>query len=227
VPNGVDPTEFQFTGDREEFRRRNGLSGKFVCGYVGTVGLAHGLEVVLRAAELAQAQGRHDLLFWIVGDGARRSELQAEANRRGLDNVVFAGLLPKHQMPAVISACDAFLVHLRGTELFSTVLPSKIFEAMALEVPIICGVRGQAQEIVCESGAGIAMTPDVAEELLDRIDTVRAAGRESFRAGQYLARNFDRERLAFEMLEILKSHAGVPDLDTTQEIEFKQSQKAA
>jgi glycosyltransferase involved in cell wall biosynthesis len=227
VPNGVDPTEFQFAGDREAFRRSHGLADKFVCGYVGTVGLAHGLEVVLHAAEMAKAQGRHDLLFWIVGDGARRSELQADANDRGLDNIVFAGLLPKHQMPGVISSCDAFLVHLRGTELFSTVLPSKIFEAMALEVPIICGVRGQAQEIVCESGAGVAMTPDVAEELLDRINAIRTAGRQAFRARQYLVRNFDRERLAFQMLELLKAQSGAVDLDTTQEIEFKHSQRAA
>lgn len=227
VPNGVDPSEFRFTGDRDAFRRRSGLEGRFVCGYVGTVGMAHGLEVVLRAAELAKAQQRDDLLFWIVGDGARRSELQTEANRLGLDNVVFAGLLPKSQMPAVISACDAFLVHLRGSELFSTVLPSKIFEAMALEVPIICGVRGQAQDIVCESGAGVAMTPDVAGELLDRIATIRTRGRQAFGARQYLARNFDRDRLAFEMLDILKAQAGVPELDTTQEIAFKRTQKAA
>lgn len=227
IPNGVDPNEFQFTGDRDAFRRRNGLAGKFVCGYVGTVGMAHGLEVILRAAEMARDKRLDDLLFWIVGDGARRSELQAEANRLNLDNVIFTGLLPKDQMPAVISSCDTFLVHLRGTELFSTVLPSKIFEAMALEVPIICGVRGQAEDIVCESGAGVAMTPDVAEELLDRIDIIRTVGRKAFRARDYLARHFDRERLAFGMLEILKAQSGVPELDTTQEIAFKLAQKAA
>jgi glycosyltransferase involved in cell wall biosynthesis len=130
-------------------------------------------------------------------------------------------------MPAIISCCDAFLVHLRGAELFSTVLPSKIFEAMALEVPIICGVRGQAQEIVCESGAGIAMTPDIAEELLDRMDIIRAAGRSAFAAKRYLERNFDRETLAFEMLEILKANVLTPTLDTTAEIEIKQNRRRA
>jgi colanic acid biosynthesis glycosyl transferase WcaI len=227
VPNGVDLATFRFDGDRDEVRQGFGLEGKFVCGYIGTVGMAHGLEVMLNAAEMAKKSGKHDLLFWIVGDGARRTELQAEAKRRGLNNVVFGGLLPKELMPAVISACDACLVHLRGAELFSTVLPSKIFEAMALEVPIICGVRGQAQDIVCESGAGMAMTPDVAEELLDRIEIIQSAGRDSFGAKDYLARHFDRDQLAAELLQLVKLHAGVKELDTTQELEFKKLQRAA
>lgn len=227
VPNGIDLADFRFDGNREQARGSFRLQDKFVCGYVGTVGMAHGLEVMLDAAELAKKHGRNDLLFWIVGDGARREELQTEAVRRGLDNVVFTGLLPKALMPTVIASCDAFLVHLRGAELFSTVLPSKIFEAMALEVPIICGVRGQAQEIVCESGAGVAMTPDVAEELLDRIEIIQSAGRSSFGASDYLSRHFNRTTLAFEMLGILKTQADVPELDTTQEIELKKLRRAA
>ena len=211
VPNGVDVGGFRFIGNREIARVEFGLQGRFVCGYIGTVGMAHGLEVMLQAAELAKVHGRDDLLFWVVGDGACREQLQTAASRRALDNVVFSGLLPKSQMPAAIASCDAFLVHLRGAELFSTVLPSKIFEAMALDVPIICGVRGQAQEIVCESGAGVAMTPDAANELLDRIEIIRTAGRPSFQASNYVKRNFDRDNLAAEMLDVLRLHAGVSE----------------
>jgi colanic acid biosynthesis glycosyl transferase WcaI len=218
VPNGVDIGGFRFNGNRESARAEFGLQERFVCGYVGTVGMAHGLEVILQAAELAKVHGRDDLLFWIVGDGACRQQLETEANRRALNNVVFAGLLPKSQMPAAIASCDAFLVHLRGTELFSTVLPSKIFEAMALDVPIICGVRGQAQEIVCESGAGVAMSPDAADELLDRIEIIRSAGRASFQASTYVKRNFDRDDLASEMLAILNRQAGVLESEEKTEI---------
>lgn len=227
VPNGVDVRDFRFSGNREQVRAGYGLQGRFVCGYVGTIGMAHGLEVMLDAAELAKAKGCDDVLFWIVGDGARREDLLADAARRKLHNVIFAGLLPKAEMPSVINSCDAFLVHLRGAELFSTVLPSKLFEAMALEVPVICGVRGQAQDIVSESGAGVAMEPDSAEELLDRIEIVRSAGNGSFKARGYLERNFNRDRLAFEMLGILKMHANVPEVDTTHEIDLKKQHRGA
>jgi glycosyltransferase involved in cell wall biosynthesis len=226
VPNGVDPKAFRFEGDRERIRRELGVNDHFVCGYVGTVGMAHGLEVMLDAAQLAQRQGPSNVLFWIVGDGARRAELQRLANERGLANVRFAGLMPKDKMPAVIAACDAFLVHLRGTELFATVLPSKIFEAMAVGTPIVCGVRGQAQEIVCEADAGVAMTPDTPEELLWWLAEIRSMGRESFDGREYLAANFNRDKLAYEMLAVLEKTAGLP-APSSKPIDVPQPQRKA
>jgi len=210
VANGVDFDSFSRPQRPSSIREELNSVGKFVCAYVGTVGMAHGLEVVLQAAEQARAAGREDLMFWIVGDGARREELQSEAQRRGLANVVFTGLLAKERMPEVISACDAGLVHLKGNELFTTVLPSKIFEFMALEVPIIIGVRGQAQEIVLESGAGLAMVPDDAGSLLSAIAQIQAQGRAAFCRREYALAHYDRDRLAEKMLQVLVDHQRAP-----------------
>lgn len=204
VTNGVDLAGFRPRQPREQTRAEFGLTGQFVCGYVGTVGMAHGLEVMLAAAELARRRGRDDLWFWIVGDGARRAHLQAEAARRGLTNVVFSGLVPKDRMPDVLAACDAALVHLRSTELFATVLPSKMFEIMAVGTPIVLGVRGQAHQIVRAAGAGVAMTPDDAESLLTALVAVQARGRAAFAARRYVAEHYDRDALAARMLAILQ-----------------------
>jgi hypothetical protein len=203
VPNGVDLAAFQVTGQPSRARQQFGAGRKFVCAYVGTVGMAHGLEVMLEAAQSALAAGRHDLAFWIVGDGARRAELQEEARRRGLTNLVFTGLLPKSRMPEVIAACDACLVHLRPTELFQTVMPSKVFEIMALDVPIIMGVGGGARRLVLEAGAGVAMEPGSAVSLLQCIDRVRQAGPGAFRGRDYVARYYNRDLLAAQMLGVL------------------------
>lgn len=211
VTNGVDLERSVRVRNTDALRAELNLTGRFVCGYIGTVGMAHGLEVVLAAAELAQAQPGNDITFLIVGDGAAREKLEQTARERGLDQVVFAGLLPKERMPELISACDACLVHLRGAELFSTVLPSKLFEFMALDVPVIMGVRGEAQQIVLEAGAGVAMTPDDPRSLLEAIRQIRSRPTDSFYGRKHVAKNFDRNRLAAKMLAIVERCAWQPN----------------
>jgi len=203
VPNGVDLPQFSIHENRVELKSKWNSAGKFVCGYVGTVGMAHGLEVVLDAAEQLEKQLGADVVFWIVGDGADRERLEREAARRRLTSVRFTGRVAKSEIPTLLANCDACLVHLRGTDLFGTVIPSKIFEAMAMNVPIIIGVRGSACDIVLEAGAGVAMTPDDPKSLLRGIEAVRAR-REGFTGGRrYVEAHFNRDMLATEMLELI------------------------
>jgi hypothetical protein len=203
VPNGVDVSQFVPQRAVPQLRSQWRGEGRFVCAYVGTVGMAHGLDVVVRAARKQKEAGRDDVVFWIVGDGAERGRLERECRAEGLDQVVFTGLVPKSQIAEVIASCDACLVHLRKTELFETVIPSKIFEIMAMNVPIVMGVRGQAQRIVLAGRAGVAMTPEDEDSLLASIETI-ARDRASFARGRdYVARHFDRDVLAQRLLDEL------------------------
>jgi glycosyltransferase involved in cell wall biosynthesis len=224
VPNGVDLDRFSPPGNSIDahtrsasLRRRWGAGERFVCAYVGTVGMAHGLEVVLDAAGRLRDSHRDDVAFWVIGDGAERERLAAEAVRHGLDNVCFTGLVPKQEVADVLSACDACLVHLRGTELFGTVIPSKIFEALAMNVPIIMGVRGEACEIVRRAGGGVPMTSDDPQSLIDAIEGVAMAGRDAFRGGRdYVAAHYNRDRLAARMLEELQAVIEMPMVTTAR-----------
>jgi colanic acid biosynthesis glycosyl transferase WcaI len=177
--------------------------------------MAHGLDVIARAARKLKAAGRDDVVFWIVGDGAERGRLESECRAEGLDQVIFTGLVSKSQIAEVIASCDACLVHLRKTELFETVIPSKIFEIMAMNVPIVMGVRGQAQQIVLAGKAGLAMTPEDEDSLLAGTATI-ARDRASYSRGRdYVARHFDRnvlaERLLNELTEMVSpSPATIP-----------------
>jgi colanic acid biosynthesis glycosyl transferase WcaI len=203
VPNGVDTRQFVPAPHFPPpvFRANEGR--KFVCAYIGTVGMAHGLDVVLRAAEKLRDADRTNVEFRIVGDGAERQELEHEARSRRLDSVVFTGLVPKSRMPETIAAADACLVHLKQAELFETVIPSKIFEIMAMNVPIVIGVPGQAQEIVVAPRAGLAMTPEDEDSLIAAIDAI-AANRDAYCNGrQFVASRFDRNVLADRMLDEL------------------------
>lgn len=204
VKNGVDLTTFT-TPDaaaEAEFRSAHGLNGKFVAAYVGTHGMAHKLDTVLEAAELLR--DRSDIAFLLVGDGAERERLVAEVAARGLSNVVMLGQQPKSAMPGIWAASDAALVLLRRVDTFKTVIPSKMFEAMAMACPMIMGVEGEAKALMEAGGAGIAITPESATELAAAV--TRLADDPAFAAQlgesgrSFVAREFDRRVLAERLL---------------------------
>ena len=134
------------------------MTRSFVVGYIGTHGMAHALENVVRAADCLRDQ---NIKFLLVGAGARRDKVLAEAAGLRLTNVVFVPAQPKESMPKFWSLCDVALVHLRNTPLFATVIPSKIFEAMGMGLPIllVCP-EGEASRIVLGEGAGIWAPPE-------------------------------------------------------------------
>ena len=204
ILNGVDLDRFRLVTDASANRQKYKGEQKFVCSYIGTVGMAHGLEVMLKAAKTCKNKGRNDIVFWIVGDGAERKNLETQALKEQLHNVVFTGRLPKEEMPGIIAASDCCLVHLRGTELFSTVIPSKIFELMAMNIPIIMAVRGEAQEIVKRGKAGVAMEPDNPDSLLDCIEQIQKEGKHAFTGREFVAAHYDRNVLALNMLQMIE-----------------------
>ncbi len=208
VPNGVDREVFVPREDDGRIRDEYGLGERFVCSYLGTIGMASGLDVVLRAARALEQMGRDDVRFLLVGDGAVRAQLEAEARAEGLQAVVFTGRQEKRRMPDFLAASDACLVHLCGQELFRTVLPSKIFEAASMAKPIVLGVAGYAADLVREAGAGLCIEPENEVELLEAVtklsqdrslaDRLGAAGREN------IAAKFDYGALARDYLALLE-----------------------
>ncbi|WP_422056519.1 glycosyltransferase family 4 protein [Sphingomonas sp.] len=204
VKNGVDLTTFT-TPDaaaEAEFRAAHGLSGKFVAAYVGTHGMAHKLDTVLEAAELLR--DRSDIAFLLVGDGAERERLVGEVAARGLSNVVMLAQQPKSAMPGIWAASDAALVLLRRVDTFKTVIPSKMFEAMAMACPMVLGVEGEAKALMQAGGAGIAITPESAQELAAAVtrlaDDPAVAAQLGDSGRSFVAREFDRRVLADRLL---------------------------
>jgi glycosyltransferase involved in cell wall biosynthesis len=199
IKNGVDLSRFASDpAAADAFRAEHGLTGKFVASYVGTHGMAHGLQALVAAAE--RLRHRDDIAFLMVGGGAERDAIKAMRDARRLGNIVMLDQLPKAAMPAVWGASDAALVLLKRVDTFKTVIPSKMFEAMALGVPMILGVEGEARALMEQGGAGIAITPEDDAELAAAI--VRLAedrglgGRIGVSARAFVRAQFDREKLA-------------------------------
>lgn len=206
IKNGVDLEFFKRDASRgDSFRASLNLQSKFVAAYVGTHGMAHGLDVILDAAVLLR--DRADIVFVMAGDGAERQRLVERRSSLGLDNVLILGQLPKQQMPELWGLTDVSLVLLRNQPLFDTVLPSKIFEAMGMSVPIILGVRGESARLLAESGGGLCIEPENAQELAAAVRTLaddrvqaRAMG---CRGRSYAEQHFSRSVLAGRMESVL------------------------
>ena len=153
VPNGADLSWCAPRPKDAGLLREHGLAGKLVVGYLGTHGMAHGLERLLDSAELLR--DTPEVVFLFAGGGAERAALEQSVARRGLGNVRLIPRQPNERMSALWSACDLTLIPLRDDPVFAGVIPSKLFEAMAHGVPIVLSVpEGEATALVRETGAG-------------------------------------------------------------------------
>jgi glycosyltransferase involved in cell wall biosynthesis len=209
IRNGADLKGFTPGPKPDDLVEKHGLHGKFVAAYIGTIGMAHGLGTILEAAERMKAN--RSIAFVLVGDGAERVRLQQEAQRRDLGNVIFAGSVGKDEIVRYWRLADAALVLLRDRPVFRHVLPSKIFEAMATERPIILGVLGESAALLESAGAGVVIQPESAEQLEQALLLLAAdpeGCREFGRKGRrFVEAEFDRDKLAAAMLEELRSVA--------------------
>jgi len=206
IINGVDVVRYGPRPRDGGLARKYNLGGKFVVGYIGTHGMAHALGNVLDAAELLKDE--KDLRFLLVGAGAERDALIADARRRGLDNVIFMERQPKDKMPTVWSLCDIALVHLKNSPVFAGVIPSKIFEAEAMGLPIVLAAPdGEASRIVLGDGAGLHVPAENPEALAAAVMTLMSGGalRQAL-AEKSLgsAPSHSREEQARQMLAVLE-----------------------
>ncbi|WIO75376.1 glycosyltransferase family 4 protein [Porticoccaceae bacterium LTM1] len=206
VLNGVDLSKYEPQPKDVELSNLYNLNGKFVAGYIGTHGMAHALETIVEAAERLQKQ--QDIVFLFAGGGAAVDNVKDLVEAKGLTNVRMLGRQDKSLMPKIWSLCDVSVVHLKDVPLFTSVIPSKIFESMGMGLPILIGVpEGEATEIVVSSGAGIAIAPENSDVMAESIlqfyldkECLSALSENSLRA----ASQYSRRALANSMLESLE-----------------------
>ncbi len=209
VINGVDLERYRPAPRHTALAASLGIQDRFVVGYLGTHGLAHALEHVLDAAALLREH--RGIVFLMAGGGAAREALVLRARELALDNVRMLERQPKASMPGLWSLCDLALVPLRDTPVFATVLPSKVFEAMGMGVPVLMSLpEGEATALVATTGCGITVPPEDPGALAGAIlalsqDPGRVAALRASSAGA--AARHSRQVQAEAMLEVLRGCA--------------------
>ncbi len=214
--NGVDLSRFQPRARDEALATELGLSGKFVAGYVGTIGMAHGLTTIVEAARIVQGEARsRDIHFLLLGDGSEKDRLKAQCVEAGIGNVTFLDSVPRSEVARYWSLLDVAIVHLKKQPLFETVIPSKLFECMAMGIPVLHGVAGESAKLVEREGFGLVFESENASALAERIRDLAADAslrQKLSRCGIESARRHDRSHLAGELLTTLRTvHASFGD----------------
>jgi glycosyltransferase involved in cell wall biosynthesis len=207
IPYGTDIDMFNPDTDGSFVREKLGLKDKFMVLYAGAMGQAHDLHTVLRAAK--RLNDETHIRFVFFGAGKERANLEAEAQRLGLENVLFAGVCPKKEMPAVIAAADVCLAILQNLEMFRTTYPNKVFDYMASARPTVLVIDGVVREVIEASDGGVFVEPGN-DELLGRTilelsgnpQRVKQMGEN---ARSYLVKHLDRREKLAETLQLLQS----------------------
>jgi glycosyltransferase involved in cell wall biosynthesis len=207
ILNGVDLSKYEPTLHKDEsFAEQYALTDKFVVGYVGTHGLAHSLDKIVEAAELLVDLKDVRILF--AGGGAAKMDVERLVKEKKLSNVVLIPRQDKELMPKLWSLCDISLISLKDTDLFRTVIPSKIFESMGMGLPMIMtSPLGEGTDILEKSFSGVIVNPESPEEVAQAIRELyenKAKLKELASNSRKAAKFYDRNKLASSMIEKLQ-----------------------
>jgi glycosyltransferase involved in cell wall biosynthesis len=205
VTNGADIDFWKPVAVGPEIIRRLGAEGKFTILYTGAHGISQALSQVLGAARLLKNDSR--FLFLMVGDGAEKSALQQQAASEGLPNVTFHEPVDKETLRQYYSLADVCLVPLRNIPIFKTFIPSKMFEIMAMERPIVGSVEGEAADILERSGGAMVVKPEDAKALAPALralaDNPQKRGELGRQGRRFVVDNYSRRALARRYLQII------------------------
>jgi hypothetical protein len=205
IRNGVTLDRFDpgAVADPRVRGRLGARAGDCLVLYLGTHGISHGLPGVAAAAARLAGEPVH---FTFVGEGADKSRLRRRVAELALDNVTLLPGVPHEEVPGLLAAADICLVPLRDVPLFSTFIPSKMFEYLAAGKAVVGAVTGEAAQILREAGA-VVVPPEDSAALADAIRALagdpqrrQAMGR---RGRSHVERSFDRVALAREYRQIL------------------------
>jgi glycosyltransferase involved in cell wall biosynthesis len=212
LPNGVDlsyynPDTIAPSGWRSKY---NISEHDFVILYAGIIGIAQGLEVILHAAD--QLRSELNVKFVLLGSGPEKERLIALKNQMDLTNVLFVDGVSKNEMKFVLKEVNAAVIPLKKLELFLGAIPSKIFENLAMKLPVLLGVDGEAKELFVTQGkCALYVEPENAKELADKVKKLISDTNLQKQLGEagraYVMTEFNRETIAENFHQTIKQLA--------------------
>jgi glycosyltransferase involved in cell wall biosynthesis len=205
IPNGSDISFFN-KPNISKIRNELGWNKKFIILYAGAHGMSNDLGVILQCAKLLSAST--DIHFVLLGDGKEKQNLVKQAGQLNLANLSFMDPIPKMKVSEILSSVDACIAILKPIEMYKTTYPNKVFDYMAARKPVILAIDGVIREVIEKSGSGIFSNPGDPKALADSClflynnqDTAISMGNKGY---EYLRINFDREKIAQDLLKILE-----------------------
>ena len=201
--NGVLVNKFKKIDSEKlsKLKESLGLKNKIIISYIGTHGLAHGLKFIL---ESISKISNPDLHFLFIGDGAEKENLIKYSKTLHLKNFTFLESVTKSEIPLYIEISDYSLVNLKKSDEFKNVIPSKIFENIALYKPILLGVEGESKKLIDDYEVGVCFEPENIESFLNALCDIQKLDRESFKVNcNKMLADFDRNNIAENLIKFI------------------------
>ena len=206
IPYGTDVDMFNPGVDGVSVRKKLGLENKFVVLYAGALGQANDIDTILRAAERLNHESH--IRFVLFGDGKERARLKSESARMKLTNVIFAGVCPKKEMPAIVAASDVGIAILQDIPMFRTTYPNKVFDTMAAGRATVLVIDGVSRELIESSNGGVYVHPNddelLAQKILELSNDPARVRQMGANARAYLVKHLDRRDKLNETLALLE-----------------------
>lgn len=207
IPNGADICFWKRSDEEGLILRRSlGLENRFIVLYAGSMGLAQGLVQLLDAAHLLE--DRPEVIFLLVGEGAEKDRLRRRIDRHQQRNVVLLDAVDRSRVREFYSMADLCFVSLGPAPLLAEFIPSKIFEMMAMERPIIASLSGEAARIIEEAAAGLVVTPgnpnQIAAAIRSLLDRPQVRQKMGETGRIYVRDQYSRSLLSQRYLQILQ-----------------------
>lgn len=198
----IDNIKNEFLINKDSLKNELELTNKIIISYIGTHGLAHALKFILESTQRVENSNIH---FLFVGDGAEKNNLVKLSKTFKVKNFSFVDSVPKKEIYKYISISDYSLVNLKKSKEFLSVIPSKIFENIALYKPIILGVEGESKELIEHYEVGLSFIPENTQSFLNAIEKIQNINTEKFRKNcEKMTKDFDRNEIAKKMIDFIQ-----------------------
>ena len=178
----------------------------FIVSFIGTIGMAHGLDIIIKAAKKINNK---NIKFLIIGEGAEKEKLKVKVSSNKLNNVIILDSIPWQEIININQIISANLIHLKKSDVFKKVIPSKIFESMGMKKTIILGVEGESKNIINDSKCGLIIEPENEDSLINIINklnnlkdskSINSFGQNGY---NYVINNYNRVKLANKMINFI------------------------
>lgn len=168
IPNFVDSEKIKRNEKDGELLNKFNLKGKMIFGYAGNIGSAQGLKIITDAAKLTVTNP--EIVYLIIGDGLEKELIQSEISAHNLKNVILIPPVPRDQIINYLTLFDVMIIPLVNNELFKITIPSKLYESMAAEIPVILCIDGEARMVMETYNCGFFVEPGNAEMLAEKVN---------------------------------------------------------
>ena len=208
ITNGASIKNFDPDHNSQNLKESMSLNRKFCIGYIGTIGMAHKLDILLNLAKkIESSKYCNDFHILMIGDGSEKRKLEKRINNESIKNITLLEPVSRDDLVQYFSMLDTFVIHLKDNDLFKTVIPSKLFEALAMGKPILHGVYGESKEIVEKNNVGLFFKPEDVDDLYKNLlkifsekDLYKNFSENCIKASKL----YDRDLLAKKMFKILQ-----------------------